>query len=221
MTEQQKEILTAKMLDAPASLSDEELALIGNDPELRDIYEMSASIATASAARTRFDMADEWARFSPRIAGPRLKMRWIMKVAAALLGVIVASGIAVTLTDSAPTPSAPQPLARLELQLPPPSATMPAPLTKAAPEDNGDSSTAAANALAAPQPEPALDIDIDIDIDIDEYLRIQQASIDNDLAMLTAGMIADEYEALARIYDMISESGNNPIESAIRKVTMQ
>ncbi len=94
---------------------------------------------------------------------------------------------------------------------------MPAPLTKAAPEDNGDSSTAAANALAAPQPEPALDIDIDID----EYLRIQQASIDNDLAMLTAGMIADEYEALARIYDMISESGNNPIESAIRKVTMQ
>lgn len=217
MTEQQKEILTAKMLDAPASLSDEELALIGNDPELRDIYEMSASIATASAARTRFDMADEWACFSPRIAGPRLKMRWIMNVAAALLGVIVASGIAVTLTDNAPTPSAPQPLARLELQLPPPSATMPAPLTKAAPEDNGDSSTAAANALAAPQPEPALDIDIDID----EYLRIQQASIDNDLAMLTAGMIADEYEALARIYDMISESGNNPIESAIRKVTMQ
>ena len=58
MTEQQKEILTAKMLDAPASLSDEELALIGNDPELRDIYEMSASIATASAARTRFDMAE-------------------------------------------------------------------------------------------------------------------------------------------------------------------
>ncbi len=104
MTEQQKEILTAKMLDAPASLSDEEPALIGNDPELRDIYEMSASIATASAARTRFDMADEWARFSPRIAGPRLKMRWIMNVAAALLGVIVASGIAVTLTDNAPTP---------------------------------------------------------------------------------------------------------------------
>lgn len=65
MTEEQKEILIAKMLDAPASLSDMELDAILNDDELRDIYAASAALDSAYAAEAEFDMDAEWKRFCP------------------------------------------------------------------------------------------------------------------------------------------------------------
>ena len=67
MTEEQKEILIAKMLDAPSSLSDVELDSILHDDELRDIYEASAALSSACIRQPEWDMKAEWNSFRPRI----------------------------------------------------------------------------------------------------------------------------------------------------------
>ena len=109
MTEEQKEILIAKMLDAPASLSDMELDAISDDDELRDIYAASAALDSAYAAEQEFDMDAEWKRFSPRLHRKPDKMRWFMRVAAIFLGVIFASSIVVKIINTIFT-HAPQPV---------------------------------------------------------------------------------------------------------------
>lgn len=58
------------------------------------------------------------------------------------------------------------------------------------------------------------------DIDIDEYLRIQQARTDNELAVLTADAMSDELAVLHRMCD-IAGLDDQAVESAIRCVTMQ
>lgn len=100
MTEEQKEILIAKMLDAPASLSDMELDAILNDDELRDIYAASAALDSAYAAEAEFDMDAEWKRFCPRLHRKPNKMRWFMRVAAIFLGVLIASGVVVKIINT-------------------------------------------------------------------------------------------------------------------------
>lgn len=56
MTEEQKEILIAKLLDCPSSLSDEELDLILHDGELREIYDASVAMSGALVRQPDFDM---------------------------------------------------------------------------------------------------------------------------------------------------------------------
>ena len=99
MTEEQKEILIAKMLDAPYSLSDEELDLMMHDDELREIYEASAALSSALIRQPELDMKAEWDRFRPRLRRKPAPMRWVMRVAAIFLGVIFFSGIAVRIID--------------------------------------------------------------------------------------------------------------------------
>lgn len=99
MTDEQKEILIAKMLDAPSSLSDKELDAILHDDELRDIYEVSSAVSSAYAGQPELDMEDEWKRFRPRLRRKPTAMRWAMRVAAIFLGVVLASGIAVRIID--------------------------------------------------------------------------------------------------------------------------
>lgn len=60
------------------------------------------------------------------------------------------------------------------------------------------------------------------DLDIDEYLRIQQARIDNDLAMQHAEIIIDELATIQQMCDAIGENnGMEIMESTIRQVIMQ
>lgn len=55
MTDEHKEILIAKLLDSPASLSDEELDAIAHDDELRDLYGVSSAVSDAYACRSEWD----------------------------------------------------------------------------------------------------------------------------------------------------------------------
>lgn len=60
MTEEQIEILIAKMLDAPSSLSDEELDSILQDEDLRSFYAASAALGNACIRQPEWDMEAEW-----------------------------------------------------------------------------------------------------------------------------------------------------------------
>lgn len=57
-------------------------------------------------------------------------------------------------------------------------------------------------------------------IDIDEYLRIQQARIDNDLAIQAAESYMEEYDNLVPILDAAGVY-DPEFDNAIRKVTME
>lgn len=224
MTDEQKDILMAKMLDAPSSLSDVELDAIVHDDELRDIYEISVAVSGACLRHPEFDVKQEWKRFAPRLRRKPSAMRRVMRVAAIFIGVAVLSGVVATMTDSRLTSGSTAEMAWVEL--PPTSggnilsiAVPPATVTDsgdAAPVLNKKKRVASQEKINA-KTEISENGDFcetdDPDIDIDEYIRIQQARIDNDLAMQTAEIIADEYNFIGEI-DM-------EIENFIQKVTMQ
>lgn len=228
MTEEQKEILIAKMLDAPASLSDMELDAISDDDELRDIYAASAALDSAYAAEQEFDMDAEWKRFSPRLRRKPDKMRWFMRVAAIFLGVIFAYSIVVKIINTSFT-HAPQPvIAKVEqvskaAERPTLHETLHAAESIAVNHAIGHSSKPvntrhiAKAELSMPATTPA---QAEPEIDVDEYLRIQQARIDNELALQMAESYMEEYDRLVPILDAAGLYSSE-MDDEIRKITME
>jgi len=227
MTDEQKEILIAKMLDAPSSLSDKELDAILHDDELRDIYEVSSAVSSAYAGQPELDMEDEWKRFRPRLRRKPTAMRWAMRVAAIFLGVVLASGIAVRIIDLIYTHDRQPVIAKVDQlqELKPDLSIQQRPQTSSTDEmpqieksKPAVPATRIAKAEVAPakasraQEEPV--------IDIDEYLRIQQARIDNDLAIQAAESYMEEYDNLVPILDAAGVY-DPEFDNAIRKVTME
>ena len=223
MTDELKDILIAKMLDAPRSLTDEEVELIMRDDELREIYQISAEINRASAPMPEIDTEAEWARFRPRIMGRPSLTRRFMRVAAIFLGVIFASSILVRLVDHLLTSENPPMTARY-------AEPAEAPIDTVRSQEIPDSISEpeiippARKTYRRPAPETLLasaeDADQAVDLDIDEYLRVQQARIDNDLAMQNAEILIDEYAALRLMYDGLGEN-DEYIENTIQSLTIQ
>ena len=58
------------------------------------------------------------------------------------------------------------------------------------------------------------------DIDVDEYIRIQQAKVDNDLAMQHAELYQSQRRVLAQMIDMIDGAGDLDTDYA-KTVIMQ
>lgn len=233
MTEEQKEILIAKMLDAPSSLSGEELDLIVKDDELRDIYNASAAISTACIRHPELDMEEEWNIFRPRIRHKPSMVRWVMRIAAIFLGVLFASGVVVEIIDSKFAYD-PQPvIAKVEQS--PKTDSKPAVRqdTRVAESEKEESEikqkivrkhsstytphTAKANTS---QSGSVSQVESEIEIDVDEFLRIQQARIDNDLAMQVAESHMEEYDDLVALLDAVG-SHKQELENMIKKVTME
>lgn len=233
MTEEQKEILIAKMLDAPASLSDMELDAISEDDELRDIYAASAALDSAYAAKQEFDMDAEWKRFSPRLRRKPDKMRWFMRVAAIFLGVILASSVVVKIINTAFSHD-PQPvIAKVEqVSKAPEHPTLHESLQAAESIDKtpvnhaiGHSSKPVntrhiAKAEVSKPATTAAPVQIEPEIDVDEYLRIQQARIDNELALQMAESYMEEYDDLVPILDAAGLYSSE-MDNEIRKITME
>lgn len=230
MTEEKKEILIAKILDAPSSLSDEELDLILNDDELRDIYSVSAYITGACIRQPEFDMKAEWNKFRPRLRRKPTAMHWIMRVAAIFLGVLLASSIVVKIIDSAFTDDRRPVIAKVEktptidnepdvhhnIQV---SKSEEAPEIKQRIERNNSGSNRHLTEAETSHPGSTVSQD-ESDIDVDEFLRIQEACIDNDLAMQVAESYAEEYDDLATLLDAVG-THNPELDIMIKKVTME
>ncbi|MDE5829173.1 MAG: hypothetical protein K2H48_04195 [Duncaniella sp.] len=191
MTDEQKEKLIAKMLDTPASLSDDELDEILRDPELLDLYEISAAVSNASIRQPDIDVNEEWTQFRGRIRRKPLPLDWIMRVAAIFLGVMFTADILVKVIDyvftqeSAPVIAESEKNAKPEILIPKISDP---------PSENRKNL-----AVAAVTTDHAVESPTD-EIDIEEYLTIQQARIDNELALQDAAMYEDDfYEILPQL----------------------
>ncbi len=229
MTENQREAIIAKMIDAPETLSGEELGMIEHDAELRDIYGISASVSGASLSQPEIDMAEEWALFRPRLQRKPSIMRRVMRLAALWL-TICAMGWTVGLVidkifssnDDSPV------MASEEKKTPEPEEAI---INYAEAADDPVPDTAGATHAGADQAAPSApkarkrrtDADAPLparEIDIDEYLRIRQAEIDNDLALITAEAYAAEYENIILLLDLEGET-DPVIESTILRVTLQ
>lgn len=227
MTDEQKEILIAKMLDAPSSLSDKELDAILHDDELRDLYEMSSAVSSAYAGQPELDMEDEWKCFRPRLRRKPTAMRWAMRVAAIFLGVVLASGIAVRIIDRIFTNDRQPVIAKVDQfqELKPDLSIQQRPQTSPTdemPQIEKSKPAVPATRIAKAEVTPAKASlpHEESAIDIDEYLRIQQARIDNDLAIQAAESYMEEYDNLVPILDAAGVY-DPEFDNAIRKVTME
>lgn len=231
MTEEKKEILIAKILDAHSSLSDEELDLILNDDELRDIYSVSAYITGAYIRQPEFDMKAEWNKFRPRIRRKPTAMHWIMRVAAIFLGVLFASSVVVKIIDSAFTDDRRPVIAKVEHSPEiddKPVVHQNAQVTESEEEpeirqeiESNNSYGGNRHLTEAETSHPGRSVSQDeSDTDVDEFLRIQEACIDNDLAMQVAESYAEEYDDLATLLDAVG-THNPELDIMIKKVTME
>lgn len=233
MTEDQKEILIAKMLDAPSSLSDEDLDAILHDDELLDIYETSATISSAYIRQPELDMEQEWERFRPRIRRKPTAMRWVNLVAAIFLGVLFASSIAVSIIEIVFTPDQPPVIAKVEqskvLDTPQPNlhSTESEEKTKSDPTINKShppmtSQSPVTNRRPTKNTETVEipESQMETDTDIADYMRIQQARVDNDLAMQAAESYLEEYDDIVLLLNAVG-AYRPEIDGAIGKITME
>ncbi|MDE6561226.1 MAG: hypothetical protein K2K75_07590 [Muribaculaceae bacterium] len=230
MTEQEKDILIAKMLDAPSSLSDKELESILSDEELRDIYEMSAAVSSAYIDQPDFDMADEWNRFRPNIRRKPMPMRWAMRVAAIFLGVIFISGVLVRIIDKAldvpQTTVAIVQETKKTVEIKPNEENTNSKAIRKKEESQSliprDKDASSGQHMSATKNMKEKQMDLpEEEIDVDEYLRLQQARIDNDLAMMAAESYIYEYNEFLQEIDDPNAYETTELENAIRQVTMQ
>lgn len=228
MTEEKKEFLIAKMLDSPSSLSDEEMDVILHDDELKDIYEMSSAVSGACIRQSEIDMTEEWERFRPRIRRKPSAMRWVMRVAAIFLGVVVASGIVGKLTDYLLSSEEQPVIAKVEERhvVTPDSISIPVaanePVMKveeALPAGNQRAHKRHRAKAAVVAADTITAYDLDDDEYIEQYLRVQQARIDNELAMMTAQEIREKYATVIRMLDLVGVS-DTPTIIAINKLTI-
>jgi len=231
MTEEQKEILIAKMLDAPSSLSDEELESILHDEELCSIYEASAAVSNACIRQPELDMEAEWNRFRPRLRHKPSMMHWTMQVAAIFLGVLIASSIVIRIIDNVFTTEQKPVIAKVEQSQETnnvPEVIQSPQLSDTKEEVHQESSikkcfsTVSKSHLSKAEiNHPKTNtIQDGSDIDVDEYLRIQQARVDNDLAMQVAESYMEEYDDLVAILDAVGVY-NPSLDNVVRKVTME
>lgn len=199
MTEVQKEILIAKILDSPSCLSDEEVGIILHDDEMRDIYEISAAVnGSVRASEMALDVDDEWSRFRARYRKNGSPLRWIVRTAAVISGIILVSLLAgflifrISPADETKVIAKADPAIIIGESLP----AIKEEYAPAIPAEAEKPAKPITKTRKAPRKESAPGQDT-IEIDIDEYLRIQQAAIDNEIALQTARIIKEEYEVLA------------------------
>lgn len=227
MTEQDKDILIGKMLDSPSSLTDEELNMILTDDELKDIYKVSASVKGAYMCKMEMDVEYEWRLFRHRIMPKQLPMRWMMRVAAIFLGVVLLSGIIVKIVDHS-------------------FKTVEKPFVV----DSGQSVDKNNQAVGSDVKDHTLtdgekisEISVSVagegtivakpvmrkklrsnakkeavegkEIDVDEYLCRQQAEIDREIALLNAEMYLDEQYAICEFMGFMNEDNMGEAESNI------
>ncbi len=229
MTEEQKDTLIAKMIDASSSLSDEELDAILHDDELKDIYEMSSAVSGACISQPELDMEMEWKRFRLRIKPKPSYIRWVMRVAAIFLGAVFISGIMYKMIDIIFIPYDNPVIAKVgvskgsatvipaveEIQEP----RMQPKSVAVSSAEKRDESTPKRYIAKTKMDKSTKAMSTD-DIDIDCYLRVQQARIDNDLAMQSAVVYEEEFSDIMILLDAIG-AHNDEMNNTIRKITMQ
>lgn len=215
MTEEQKDILIAKMLDAPASMSDEELETIMHDGELVGLWEMSSAVSGAYRNHYQPDIEKEWTRFSRRLRRKPSPLRLIAGIAAVFIGAALLTVAMITLSGGFSSENDTPLLAGIEQPASPdkpeiiePKSLIPESI-KDLKQQKDTEPDHVAETKRIPVSEPAADIDID------EYLRIQQARIENDLALIAADEFEDIINEKIAMLDLMSTFNEEKMERSI------
>ncbi len=206
MTEEQKDILIAKMLDAPTSLTNKELDMILHNEDLKDIYETSVIVSDACNTQKEFDAEQEWRLFRQRILPKTSISRRFMRIAAVFLGVIVVAGLGGKLIDYSLTKGYKEQVAenvksstpktqQLKEETQQNSCVIPAP----SPEQNAKE-TSAPMTISRDKGSHAPKNEETEEIDVDEYLRQQQDEIEDAIIRQNAEIYVDEYYAMKEFF---------------------
>lgn len=217
MTEQDKDILIGKMLDSPSSLTDEELRMIMIDEELKDIYDISSSVkgAIMCQAGIDIDMEREWRLFRHRILPKPSPKRWMMRVAAIILGVVFLSGILVKLTDyifskdDKPVVAETESTSKIEPIKSNYADNNPSIDNKCISDTSSEAEEKTSVVVGNTSKTPKLiaekgDVEEE-DIDIDEYLRKQNAEINYEIALLNAEIYLDKQDVILEFMGYMKE----------------
>lgn len=213
MTDKDKDILIGKMIDSPSSLTDEELRMIMLDDELKDVYDVSSAVKSAYLSQSEIDVDREWRLFRHRILPKPSPRRWMMRVAAIFLGVVMLSGILVHVIDRGLS----EDVRSIAADISQHSHTQIPEIRSVVGQQDSESKTVVYESdsdvdgcmlprkpfhslkTVAPQ------TDVEEEIDVDEFLRQQQIEIEQDIDLLNAQIILDEHDAIEEFIDCISE----------------
>lgn len=221
MTDREKDILIEKMLEAPGQLSPGEIAAILADEELRDIYGISVRLKTALRRPPAVDTADEWKRFSKRITVRRRRPLFaIMRCVAAVVALLLVSVVIVRLTVRDGDADIKDILADSKNIVDSAAVVLPATDDSAVPAPETAPCVNAGEAkphfAAAPRRKtqraitPTAQAERYAEADIDHYIKVEQARIDNDVAMA----MAEAYKAIC-VADMTAEMSQLQGEVAV------
>lgn len=204
MTDELREILLAKMLDNPRELTADQLVLIESDGELRELYSLALAISESSSAVPGMDVDAGWAALKPRLA-PQPKKRFNLSAsvigAAAAVTLLVAAIAGVFLNPQLPSGSdialstsvRDQHPSQLSIAGIKRSFTASSPATV---------SEMAKIETIKPEPEvtteptePEVDEQYTVaEIDPEELIRIEEARLDNEVAMAIADVYRTELQ---------------------------
>lgn len=203
MTEEIKNTLIEKMIDRPNELTSDEIMAICSDEELRELYDISSKLQDTLQPAPQTPVTQEWDMFSRRLSTRRPKKRLylhLVQSAAAVAGILLISAVIVKITGHAPSESdspltadvistdiTKSPADTIRCQNDKLVTTLKNDGTHIADASKPDKNHSAKKAKSASTPTATPDFD--------EYLRIEQARIDNEIAMAMAEVYEAEYLA--------------------------
>lgn len=255
MTDEIRNNLIEKMIDRPADLSPDEIAAIMGDAELRDFYEISVDLQNSLIEEPQINAEEEWGNFRRLLSARRrhLSLKAIMQIAAIFIGIALLSGVVLNIINNQSSQTsvtgmladvqrtndscgiAVVPKTKIAINEQQPTTTSPtstSPSTAETPHSTPSSPktapTIASETKATTTPTATANATTDIypsDFDPDQYVKVQQARIDNEIAMAMAKRYLTEYnikretEAAMLLIDGSSPDNNTDL-SEINRITM-
>ncbi len=203
MTEEIKNTLIEKMIDRPDTLTSDEIMAICSDEELRELYEISTKLQDTLQPVPQTPAAQEWDMFSRRLnmRRPKKKLyRRLIQTVAVIAGLLLISAAIVKIAGhapSAPDPSLTADVVNTDITKSPADTircqndklvtTLKNDASHITDSSKPDKNHSAKKAKSSSTPTAMPDFD--------EYLRIEQARIDNEIAMAMAEVYEAEYLA--------------------------
>lgn len=194
MTEIERNLLIEKMVCAPRELTDAEIASIIGDEELRAVYELTVLLKESKATELKSTPAEEWEKFRGRISGPKRRYGLWLRVAC----IAAAAVVALPVVKVVVAPNTQAPVQNTELMAKSGKAIE---SVEAVPTDTATVTTTVAAepklvAEAKPIASRAPRKKVVEASEVDERIRIEQARIDNEVAMALAEVYATNYGAM-------------------------
>ena len=235
MKEDDKVNLINKMIDNPDSLTNQDLDAILKDPKIKEIYEISSTIKGFTVSGIEVNGMKEWELFRPRIQNKTNPFKWIMRVASIFLGIMCLSYVVDRIINMALDQQTTTVISKTnEIYDGKHQNGMKNQTFVVSSEDTSQKVVEVSNVEVAPKREiknpssslKSIKEKIDLEtselneVDIDEYLRIQEAKIENELAFLNAQIYLLEIERIK--FDLLNQGLDEEwIDKEIKKITTQ